>query len=139
MTTDPDALVNDYVALWNEPDPQVRAGAIRALWTPDGGQVLQPPQELLDQAIALGFRETVLEARGYAALEARVAHAHAEFIAPGEYAFVVHDAAQRVRDVVKFRWAMVSAGGGDAAAIGLDVFLLAADGRIRDDVQFIER
>ena len=29
-------LVDRYVALWNEPDPDVRRHAIRALWAPDG-------------------------------------------------------------------------------------------------------
>ena len=136
--TDPISLVTKYVALWNEPDPQVRARLIRELWAPDGGQVLQPPQVLRERAAALGFGDAVLEARGHPALEERVARAHAEFVAPGAYVFRAHDAPQRVRDVVKFRWAMAPAGGGDAVAIGLDVLLLGDDGRIVSDVQFIE-
>jgi hypothetical protein len=34
--TDLQQLVDRYVALWNEPDPDVRRHAICALWAPDG-------------------------------------------------------------------------------------------------------
>jgi hypothetical protein len=30
-------LVDRYVALWNEPDPDARRKMIRELWAPDGG------------------------------------------------------------------------------------------------------
>ena len=40
--------------------------------------------------------------------------------------------------MVKFHWEMVPSGGGDAAAVGLEVLVLAEDGRIRTDHQFIE-
>ena len=35
---DPDELARRYVALWNEPDPAVRAAAIRQVWTPTAGR-----------------------------------------------------------------------------------------------------
>jgi hypothetical protein len=69
----PTELVERYVALWNEPDPERRRATVRALWTEDGGQILHPPKELREQAAALGFFASVLEARGHAALEQRVA------------------------------------------------------------------
>jgi hypothetical protein len=40
--------------------------------------------------------------------------------------------------VVKFNWEMVPAGGGEAAAIGLEILILGPDGRIEADYQFIE-
>ena len=52
--------------------------------------------------------------------------AHERFIAPGEYGFRRRDEAERLRDVVKFRWEMVSTA--DTSV-----------GPIRSDYQFIER
>jgi hypothetical protein len=42
-----------------------------------------------------------------------------------------------VADLVKFRWEMVSADGA-IAGVGLAFLVLATDGRIRLDYQFIE-
>jgi hypothetical protein len=40
--------------------------------------------------------------------------------------------------MVKFNWRMVPSGGGAVAATGLIVLLLAEDGRIRTDYQFVD-
>jgi len=40
-------------------------------------------------------------------------------------------------DVVKFNWEMVSTSG-EVVGVGLEFMILAADGRIRMDYQFIE-
>jgi hypothetical protein len=42
-----------------------------------------------------------------------------------------------VADAVKFRWEMVSASG-EVAGVGLEFLVLAGDGRIVRDYQFIE-
>jgi hypothetical protein len=78
-----------------------------------------------------------LEAVGHAALEARVTSAYEEFIAQGEFSFRRRDDAARLADVVKFRWEMDSEDG-EVAGVGLEVLVLAHDGRIRRDFQFIE-
>jgi hypothetical protein len=72
--------------------------------------LLAPPQEVRAAAAALAATAT---------LEAR-------------------DNAERLRDVVKFNREMVRTDGGSVEAVGLDVFVLAADGRICIDYQFIE-
>ncbi|MGI5243582.1 hypothetical protein [Dactylosporangium sp. CA-139066] len=131
-------LVESYVAVWNEPDPQRRRAAVRELWAPDAVHVLQPPEEIRRAAAGIGFDHPVLEARGHDALDVRVARAHDEFVAPGAYVFRARGDADRLRDVVKFRWEMVPRAGGPAAGTGLEVLLLAADGRIAADYQFIE-
>ena len=79
--------------------------------------------------------------RGHAELEVRVARTHAELVAPGVYAFKVADTAVplRVGEAVKFAWEMVAIADGAVAGGGTDVLLLAADGRIRRDYQFIAR
>jgi hypothetical protein len=62
-----------------------------------------------------------------------------EFVAPGEFRFRSCANAAQLGDVVKFGWEMVPAGGGEAAAAGLEFLVLDARGRIRLDYQFIER
>ncbi|HCT79291.1 MAG TPA: hypothetical protein DGG94_23145 [Micromonosporaceae bacterium] len=130
-------LVNRYIALWNEPDPDLRRRAIEDLWTADGLHILQPPQEIRDIASKLGFPSTTLEAQGYAALEFRVTQAYDEFIAPGQYGFRLREgSAIRLRDVVKLEWEMFTHSGGEAVGGGVEVLMLDENDRITSDYQF---
>lgn len=129
-------LVDEYVGVWNEPDAERRRKAVAALWTDDALHLLQPPQATRDAAAALAV-ESVFQARGHAELEARVTRAYEEFVATGKYSFRSRQDATRLGDIVKFRWEMVSASG-EVAGIGLEFLVLAADGKIRTDYQFIE-
>ncbi|MGW7685773.1 hypothetical protein ACWGID_33830 [Kribbella sp. NPDC054772] len=130
-------LAQRYVAIWNEPDAGLRRKAVEELWTEDGIHLLEPPEEVVERATAIGVSAS-LEARGHEALTRRVSTAYDEFVAPGQYKFVPHGTAVGLRDLVKLRWAMVPAGGGEALAVGIDLLLLGADGRIVTDYQFIE-
>jgi hypothetical protein len=130
-------LANRYVAVWNEPDADARRKAIEELWTEDGVHLLEPPEEIVKRATEIGVTAH-LEARGHDELVRRVTRAYDEFVAPGQYEFVPHGEPATLRDLVKLRWAMVPAGGGEALAIGIDLLLLAPDGRILTDYQFIE-
>ena len=131
-------LTSRYVAAWNEPDPARRRQAIQELWAEDGTHVLQPPAEFRQAAAGLGFSSAALEARGHDQLEVRLTRAYQDFVAPGEFTFRPRDNADALRNVVKFNWEMVPAGGGEAAAIGLEILILGPDGRIEADYQFIE-
>jgi hypothetical protein len=107
--SDSTEIADRYVALWNEPDPERRRAVIAELWTADGVHILQPPQGVREIAARPGIGLTArLEARGHAALEARATSAHEQFIAPGEFSFRRRDDVERLADVVKFRWEMVS-------------------------------
>jgi len=130
-------LADRYVAVWNEPDPEVRRNAIGELWTEDGVHLLEPPEEMVKRAEEIGITAT-LKARGHAELVRRVTRAYDEFVAPGQFEFKRHGEVAALRDMVKLRWAMVPAGGGETLAIGIDLLLLAPDGRITADYQFIE-
>ncbi|WP_031513999.1 hypothetical protein [Streptomyces sp. NRRL F-5123] len=132
-----DAFADRYVAVWNEPDPGARRKAVERLWADDALQVLQPPQTMREAAEKVGMRDVVLEARGHDALEFRVRTAYEEFVAPGEAEFRVHGDVQRLHDVVRFSWAYVPRADGEPQGGGLQVLLLAADGRIATDYQFI--
>ena len=138
ITIDPRELVGRYVAVWNEPDAELRRKAIHALWTEDGAHVLQPPLEIQNAAAGIGFTSAALEARGHDELEVRVTRAYQDFVAPGEFTFRPRDNAGRLRNVVKFNWEMVPIAGGEAAASGLEILVLGEDGRITTDYQFIE-
>jgi hypothetical protein len=105
----------------------------------DRGRILQPPQQIRDVAARPGIGLTArLEARGHAALEVRATSAYEEFVAPGQFRFRRRDDVERLDEVVTFRWEMVSRSAG-VAGVGLEFLVIAPDGRIRTDYQFIER
>src|SRR5262245_11438875 len=136
--TDTNEFADRYVSLWNEPDPERRRQLVAELWTEDGAQILQPPQEIREIAARPGIgMSATLETRGHATLEARVTSAYDEWVDRGGFHFRRRDNLDRVADVVKFNWEMVSADG-EVAAVGLAFLVLAASGRIRLDYQFIE-
>ncbi len=132
---DPQELTDRYVAVWNEPDADVRRHTIRELWAKDATHVLRPPQDIRQAAEGLGFVSATLEARGYAALEFRVTRAYEEFVVPGT--FSSRRNADGLHDIVKFSWEMVSHYG-EVTGAGLEILVLDQDDRIRTDYQFIE-
>ncbi|MEU8526593.1 hypothetical protein AB0C77_13535 [Streptomyces sp. NPDC048629] len=136
--TTPQDLADRYSALWNEPDAEVRRRTVRELWHEDGEHVLQPPQEMRKTARELGFAEPELKARGHVELEARVRRAYEDFVAPGTMTFRAVQDAERLGNVVKFRWEAVLAETGEPGGGGLEFLVLAEDGRIAEDYQFIE-
>ena len=131
-------LADRYVALWNEPDPDRRRWVIAELWTEDGSQILQPPQEIREMAASPGIgMAATLEARGYAELEARAATSYEQWVGSDGLSFRRRDDVDRLHDVVKFHWEAVSQDG-QVTAVGLVFLILATDGRIRRDYVFIE-
>jgi hypothetical protein len=136
--TDTHELADRYISLWNEPDPKRRRQLVTELWTDDGAQLLQPPQEIREIAARPGIgMSATLETRGHAALAARVTSAYHEWVDRGGFHFRRRDNVDRVADVVKFNWEMVSADG-EVAGVGLAFLVLAPNGRIKLDYQFIE-
>ena len=131
-------LADRYVALWNEPDPERRRRLIAELWTEDGSQILQPPQEIREMAASPGIgMAATLEARGHAELEARAATSYEQWVGSDGLSFRRRDDVDRLHDVVKFHWEAVSQDG-QVTAVGLVFLILATDGRIRRDYVFIE-
>lgn len=130
-------LCSRYVAVWNEGDPERRHAMVAELWAPDGEHVLVPPQEVRDAAAGMKM-SSVFEVRGHRELEDRVTDAYERFIASGEHEFRGRDDAERLRDVVKFRWEVVSTEDGSVAGVGLEFLVIDPNGRIRSDYQFIE-
>lgn len=133
-----EALAENYVAMWNEPDAAKRRELLEGVFAPDGTQTLQPPMEMKEIAARVGFDFPVLEVHGHDELEVRVARAYHEFIAPGEFVFRRRGRAERLHDTVKLDWDMVPVAGGDPAGGGTDFLMLGADGRVKKDFQFID-
>ncbi|MEV4180289.1 hypothetical protein AB0J28_02435 [Streptosporangium canum] len=125
-----------YIALWSEPDAELRRRAIQELWAEGGAHILQPPQEIREIAAGLGFDSTTLQAHGYDELDVRVTRSYERFVAPGQFIFQSRDGAVRLHDVVTFNWEMVPVGGGEAVGGGLEVLVLDENGRIVTDYMF---
>jgi hypothetical protein len=114
-------LARRYIHIWNETDPAARRAQLAGLWIEDGTHYVR-----------------AREVRGHADLETRVATSHQTNVADRNYKFEVAGFVEQLRDMVKFNWRMVPKSGGAIAATGLIVLLLADDGRIRIDYQFID-
>jgi len=113
-------LVDRYLATWNESDAERRRQGVREMWTKDGIH-----------------RSKTIEARGHDELEARAASTYEKWGRSG-YVFRRLNDADGHHDAVRFRWEMVPAGGGAAAAVAVDFLVLAPDGRIRLGYQFLD-
>jgi hypothetical protein len=114
-------LARRYVQIWNEADPAARRAEVKALWIETGSHYVR-----------------TREVHGHDDLEVRVATSHQTNVAERNYRFEVDGGVEQLRDMVKFNWRMAPNGGGAIAATGLIVALLADDGRIRIDYQFID-
>lgn len=113
------ALIDRYVAVWNEHDPAARRRAVAELWAEDGTH----------------YTETA-EHRGLAAVEARITGAHDRFVATGAFVFAAAEAGVAHHDAVTFTTHMVPAAGGVPVWSATVFVLLDPDGRIRRDHQF---
>ena len=131
-------LIERYIGVWNEPDPEIRRKTVHELWADDSLHILLPPQEMHERAVGLGFATAALEARGHDELHARVTHAYEEFVAPGTYVFRIQEAARQLRDVITFRWESFHTGEGQATGGGLEFLVVGEDGRIKVDYQFVD-
>lgn len=129
-------LAERYSAVWMEPDADRRREGIAAVWNEEAIHVLQPTQEVYEAAAALAVNPT-WQVRGHAELEARVTAAYEQFVASGQMVFRVRAGARRLGDVVTWQWEGVSPQG-EVLGVGLEFAVLAADGRIATDYQFVE-
>lgn len=136
---EPTELADRYVAVWNEPSPEVRRATVRELWAEDGVHILQPPDEAVKIASRPGLGViAIFQARGHEELTARVESAYTEFVATGRMTFRRRGEVTRVHDAVRLSWEALLTDGGEVAGWGTDFLILGADGRIRTDYQFVE-
>jgi hypothetical protein len=119
--TDLQTFVQDYIAVWNEPDIERRRKLIRILWQEDA------------RHLAKRF-----EAIGHAGIENRVTDAYEKWVKEKGNVFRLRDGVDGHHGTVKLRWEMLPRVGGDVISIGFDFMVLGDDGRIRTGYQFIE-
>jgi len=108
--SDVKTTVDTYLAMWNEADPTRRAKHIERAWTDDARYV-----------------DPMLEAAGHAALSEMVTGVQARF--PG-HRFRRVSGIDIHHDQLRFAWELVAPDGAVVVA-GIDVGVLAADGRLR--------
>jgi hypothetical protein len=116
-----DDLAQRYIDIWNETDSAARRAQIAGLWVEDGTHYVR-----------------TRKVHGHADLEIRVATSHQTNVTERNFRFELAGGVEPLRDMVKFNWRMVPGGGGAVAATGLIVLLVAEDGRIRTDYQFVD-
>lgn len=131
-----DQLAERYVAVWMEPDGDRRRKLIAEVWTEDAIHVLQPTQEVYEAAAQRAVNP-IWQVRGHEELDARVTSAYVDFVASGQMSFRLGSGARRLGDVVTWQWEGVSPAG-EVLGVGLEFVILAADGRIATDYQFVE-
>ncbi|MEV5721605.1 hypothetical protein AB0L41_47795 [Amycolatopsis mediterranei] len=115
---DPAQIAARYTAVWGEPDAHLRRAAITELWASGGVEFVEGAQF-----------------RGHEELDARITHAHAEFVGSGKYTVAHADDATRHGDIVMFTVQLISTADGEIAWAARVFLLLDGNGRIREDCQ----
>ena len=111
------AIVDRYLAVWNEPDAGSRRAAVAAIWLPDATEFVHEVQF-----------------RGHEELDARVTRAHEAFVASGKYTVAGTGDVTRHGDLAAFTVQLVT-GEGEVDWASRVFLLLDGDGRIREDYQ----
>ena len=115
--TEVTTVVDGYIAMWNETDPERRRFIIEQTWTEDGSYV-----------------DPHAEVSGADGLDALVAAVQEQF---PDHRFVLASAPEAHHDRARFTWQLVGESG-DAVATGMDVAVVADDGRLRAVTGFLE-
>jgi hypothetical protein len=112
------AVVDNYIAVWNEADPVRRQQLIARTWTDDGT-----------------YLDPLMRGEDPEQIGAMVGAAQAQF--PG-HRFELTAGPDHHNDVVRFTWTLVAVDTGAPAAVGVDFATVAEDGRLRTVTGFLE-
>jgi hypothetical protein len=116
--TDVQAVIDRYIATWNETDPQRRRALIADVYT--------------DHA---GYTDPLVAVRGRDAIDQLVAAAQAQFVG---LQVSLGSAVDAHHDQARFTWHLGAPGADEPVVIGFDVAVLD-DGRLRDVYGFIDK
>jgi SnoaL-like domain len=114
---EPSALVDAYIAMWNETDPQRRQALAAETLTEDAS-----------------YLDPLMSGEGIDGVSAMIAGAQEQF--PG-HRFALLAGPDAPHDKVRFSWSL-AVDGGEPVAIGVDFATLAEDGRMRSVTGFLE-
>ncbi len=118
--TDLDDFITQYVAAWNEPDPDARRNWIAGTWSAQAG--------------LFNARN---EYHGHAGIEDAVRRSYELFVAHG-FLFRPRQKPISHHGAIQFTWEMITPDG-EVDSIGTQFLILDDDERIRLDYQFIEQ
>lgn len=118
MNVNYNKLADRYIAVWNEPDPQIRRKLIDELWAEDGA-----------------YHNRLFTVWGRDMIENIVAAAHAEYSARG-FTFKSQNGSYGHHNGVRVGWVLVAAGTGEVDTLCEDFLLLNDEGQIVADYQF---
>jgi hypothetical protein len=116
-TMNPEPIVDRYLAVWSEPDAEVRRRAIAGLWAQDG-------VEFVEGAAFRGRKE----------LEVRIAEAYEAFVGSGRYAVTSAGDVSGHDDIATFT-IQLTTGGGEVAWAARVFIVLGENGLIQQDYQ----
>ncbi|MGW2516860.1 nuclear transport factor 2 family protein [Streptomyces sp. NPDC001617] len=119
--TDLNDFAARYIAMWNEPDAELRRKAISELFAPDAAHYT-PAQEV----------------HGHDELQERITTAYEKWVKPGVFAFRVVPNANGHHDSVRFNWEMYRVADGASDSRGFDFMTLNEQGLIVTDYQFVD-
>ena len=114
---DTNTVVHNYIAMWNETDPDRRRELVAQTVTHDADYV-----------------DPVMEGAGVDGIAGMIGAAQAQF--PG-HRFTLIAGPEAHHDRVRFTWSL-AADGAAPVAIGVDFARLAGDGRMRSITGFLE-
>jgi hypothetical protein len=110
-------IVDGYIAMWNEPDPQRRRALIAEVMTEDAD-----------------YLDPIMSGSGVDGVDAMIEGAQHQF--PG-HRFALHEGPDAHHDRVRFSWSLAP-DGGEPVAFGVDFATLANDGRLATVTGFLE-
>jgi hypothetical protein len=110
-------VIDNYIAMWNETDPDKRRTLVAATVTEEAGYV-----------------DPLMTGDGIDGIDAMIAAAQQQF--PG-HKFTLSAGPDAHHDHVRFSWSL-SADGGEPIAAGTDFATIAADGRLRSVIGFLD-
>lgn len=111
-------IAAQYIAVWNESDPDRRRSAVADLWV-DGGTYVDP----------------MVAATGHAEIDATIGSVQAQF--PG-FEFRLHGPVDGHHDQARFQWELGPATG-EAPIVGFDVIERSGDGRLARVLGFLDK
>jgi hypothetical protein len=114
---DIDTLVDTYIAMWNETDPDRRRALVAETVSDDADYV-----------------DPLMEGSGVEGIATMIGAAQSQF--PG-HRFALVAGPEAHHDRVRFSWSL-AADGSTPVAIGTDVASLSGDGRMRSITGFLE-
>lgn len=117
--TDTTTLVDQYVAIWNERDPEQRAALIAEIWTEDAA-----------------YLDPLMSGNSAAEIDAMIEGAQLQF---PRHEIRKLGAVDAHNDRVRFSWELVNVDDGTRLLAGTDFATIAEDGRLSAVTGFLDQ